>query len=302
MKPHKYLICISGPTAVGKTAAAIGLALHYRTEIISSDSRQFYTEMSIGTAKPSEEELQMVPHHFVGHIPVTQTYSAGDFERDVLKKLDELFGSHDVVIMVGGSGLYSKAVYEGLHILPGADEDLRAELNRLYREEGLEALQNRLRQTDEAAYETTEIQNPQRVMRAIEISLAKQQGFDTDATPPAPRNFTTIHLVLNLPRAVLYDRINKRVDAMMQKGLIDEVKSLATYRNEYALRTVGYKEIFDYLDGTITLEKAIALIKQHTRNFAKRQLTWFKKEEPDHWFEPQDLDGMRSLIDSVITR
>lgn len=302
MKPHKYLICISGPTAVGKTAAAIELALHYRTEIISSDSRQFYKEMSIGTAKPSEEELQMVPHHFVGHIPVTQTYSAGDFERDVLKKLDELFVSHDVVIMVGGSGLYSKAVYEGLHTLPGADEDLRAELNQLYRDEGLEALQNRLRQTDEAAYEMAEIQNPQRVMRAIEISLAKQKGFDMDATPPDPRNFNTIHLVLNLPRAILYDRINKRVDAMMQKGLIDEVKSLTAYRNEYALRTVGYKEIFDYLDGKLTLEKAVDLIKQHTRNFAKRQLTWFKKEEPDHWFEPQNLDGMRTLIDSAITR
>lgn len=291
----KTLLCILGPTAVGKTAAAIRLAQELHTEIISADSRQFYQEISIGTAKPSSEELAAVPHHFIGHLNIHQTYSAGDFERDALAKLDELFVKHDTVIAVGGSGLYVKALIDGLDQLPLADEELRDELNSLYAKEGIESLQQRLQQLDAEAYAQTEIQNPQRVMRAIEIAEAIKKGF-TVTTQKQPRGFRTIKVVLNRPREVLYDRINKRVDLMMEQGLLEEVKSVYDQRDNYALQTVGYKELFEYLEGRHSLDKAVELIKQHTRNFAKRQLTWFRKEAPEFWFEPNQINEVIRLL------
>jgi tRNA dimethylallyltransferase len=262
MGKNKTLLCILGPTAVGKTAAAIKLARELNTEIISADSRQFYKEISIGTAKPSQEELAAVPHHFIGHLSIHQTYNAGDFERDALAKLDELFTTHDTVIAVGGSGLYVKALIDGLDQLPLANEALRDELNALYAKEGIEPLQQRLQQLDAEAYAQTEIQNPQ----------------------------------LNLERELLYDRINTRVDLMMEQGLLEEVKSVFAERDNYALQTVGYKELFEYLEGKHDLEKAVDLIKQHTRNFAKRQLTWFRKEAPEHWFEPGQSQEILRLL------
>jgi tRNA dimethylallyltransferase len=295
MGKNKTLLCILGPTAVGKTAAAIKLARELNTEIISADSRQFYKEISIGTAKPSQEELAAVPHHFIGHLSIHQTYNAGDFERDALAKLDELFTTHDTVIAVGGSGLYVKALIDGLDQLPLANEALRDELNALYAKEGIEPLQQRLQQLDAEAYAQTEIQNPQRVMRAIEIAEAVKNGF-TVTSQKQQRNFRTIKVVLNLERELLYDRINTRVDLMMEQGLLEEVKSVFAERDNYALQTVGYKELFEYLEGKHDLEKAVDLIKQHTRNFAKRQLTWFRKEAPEHWFEPGQSQEILRLL------
>ncbi len=293
----KTLLCILGPTAVGKTATAINLAKALGTEIISADSRQFYHEINIGTAKPSEDELREVPHHFIGHLSITQTYTAGDFERAALAKLDELFQHHDVVIAVGGSGLYVKALIDGLDDMPQANEALRDELNSLYAEQGIEPLQNRLKALNENLYQQTELLNPQRVMRAIEVALAMQNGFVPNRKKH-PRYFNTIKVVIDLPREVLYERINKRVDVMMQQGLLEEAKRMNTYRNEYALQTVGYTELFDYFDGKHDLAKAIELIKQHTRNYAKRQLTWFKKEAPEHWIPPTDWQTILALLPS----
>ncbi len=301
MASDKTLLCILGPTAVGKTALAIRVAKALNTEIISADSRQFYKEISIGTAKPSTEELAEVPHHFIGHLPITQTYSAGDFEREAIAKLNELFVTHDVVVAVGGSGLYVKALIEGLDDMPGADETLRAELNTLFEQEGLTALQAKLQYMDPERYSKTEIQNPQRVMRAIEVAQACQQGF-VPRFSKQPRHFTTINVVLNLPREQLYEHINKRVDIMMEQGLLDEVKSVQTLRNEYALQTVGYTELFEYLDGKHDLPTAINLIKQHTRNFAKRQLTWFKKEAPEHWYHPDEWEAVVQLYQNHVNQ
>lgn len=291
----KTLLCILGPTAVGKTATAINLAKALQTEIISADSRQFYQEISIGTAKPSDDELAEVPHHFIGHLSIHQPYSAGDFERDALTKLEVLFKQHDVVIAVGGSGLYVKALLDGLDDMPQANEPLRDELNNLYAQQGIEPLQLRLKQLSEELYNQTEIQNPQRVMRAIEIGLAMQNGFVPNKKK-YQRTFQTIKVVIDLPREILYDRINKRVDLMIQQGLLEEAKQMIPHKNEYALQTVGYTELFDFFDNKHDLPKAIELIKQHTRNYAKRQITWFKKEAPNNWFAPDNWEQILTLI------
>lgn len=291
----KTLLCILGPTAVGKTATAIKLAQALNTEIISADSRQFFKEISIGTAKPSDKELAQARHHFIGHLSIHQPYSAGDFERDALLKLDELFKQHDVVIAVGGSGLYVKALIDGLDDMPKADENLRDELNQLYAAQGIEPLQQQLLLLNPDVYNQTEILNPQRVMRAIEIALAIKNGFVPN-TKKHKRNFNVIKVVIDLPREVLYDRINKRVDVMMQQGLLNEAQSMLPHRDNYALQTVGYKELFEYFDGIHSLEKAVDLIKQHTRNYAKRQITWFKKEAPDFWFSPDQTQEILALL------
>lgn len=291
----KTLLCILGPTAVGKTATAIKLAQALNTEIISADSRQFFKEISIGTAKPSDKELTQAKHHFIGHLSIHQPYSAGDFERDALLKLSELFKQHDVVIAVGGSGLYVKALIDGLDDMPKADENLRNELNQLFATQGIEPLQQQLLLLNPDLYNQTEILNPQRVMRAIEIALAIKNGFVPN-TKKHKRNFNVIKVVIDLPREVLYDRINKRVDVMMQQGLLNEAQSMLPHRDNYALQTVGYKELFEYFDGLYSLEKAVDLIKQHTRNYAKRQITWFKKEAPDFWFSPDQTQEILALL------
>jgi len=291
----KTLLCILGPTAVGKTATAIKLAQALNTEIISADSRQFFKEINIGTAKPSDKELTQAKHHFIGHLSIHQPYSAGDFERDALLKLSELFKQHDVVIAVGGSGLYVKALIDGLDDMPKADENLRNELNQLFATQGIEPLQQQLLLLNPDLYNQTEILNPQRVMRAIEIALAIKNGFVPN-TKKHKRNFNVIKVVIDLPREVLYDRINKRVDVMMQQGLLNEAQSMLPHRDNYALQTVGYKELFEYFDGIHSLEKAVDLIKQHSRNYAKRQITWFKKEAPDFWFSPDQTQEILALL------
>ena len=286
-----------GPTAVGKTATAILLAQYFKTEIISADSRQFYREMTIGTAKPDADELAAAPHHFINSHSIEEEYSAGDFERDALKLLEELFTTKDVVIMVGGSGLFVRAVCDGLDDLPKAPASVRDALNNAFQEQGLATLQARLKEIDPAYYETADIDNPQRVIRALEVYEATGKPISYyQKKNLAKRPFDIITVGLNMDREKLYERINLRVDNMLDAGLLQEVQSLAQYRNKPAMLTVGYSEIFDYLDDTLTLAEAVDKIKQNSRRYAKRQITWFKKYGNTTWFEPDDMDGMLQYI------
>ncbi|MBD1434091.1 tRNA (adenosine(37)-N6)-dimethylallyltransferase MiaA [Sphingobacterium sp. DN00404] len=293
----KRLIVVVGPTAIGKTAMAITLAKHFKTEIISADSRQFYKEMSIGTAKPDVNELTEVKHHFIDSHTIEEEYSAGDFERDALSLLDTLFEKYDVVVMVGGSGLFVRAVCEGLDNLPKAPAAIRERLNGIFEREGLESLQQKLSEVDPDYYRHADIHNPQRVIRALEVYEATGQPFSSyRLREMAERPFEMVTIGLNMERQKLYDRINLRVDMMIDKGLVNEVRSLLSYRNKPALLTVGYAEIFDFIDGKITLEEAISHIKQNSRRYAKRQITWFKKYGNTVWFEPDDWKGILSFL------
>ncbi len=293
----KTLIVIAGPTASGKTAAAIGLAKKYGTVILSADSRQFYREMSIGTAKPTEKELAAVKHYFVNSLSINETFSAGDFEKQALELLDELFKLHDVVLLVGGSGLFIKAVCEGFDQVPSANEDIRNKLNQQLIDEGLESLQERLKAIDPEHYKTMDIDNPQRVIRALEVFESTGKPISAYHISAANiRPFQIIKFGLSLPREELYQRINQRVDDMVKQGLIEEAKSLLPYRHLNALNTVGYSELFDYFDGNAGLDKAIELIKQNTRRFAKRQMTWFSKDKQIKWLR---ADGGQ-LVDDMV--
>ncbi|ERJ60602.1 tRNA (adenosine(37)-N6)-dimethylallyltransferase MiaA [Sphingobacterium paucimobilis] len=294
----KTLVVVVGPTAVGKTATAIFLAQHFGTEILSVDSRQFYREMTIGTAKPDSEELEAAVHHFIDSHSIEQEYSAGDYERDALQLLSVLFQKQDVVVAVGGSGLFVRALTEGLDDLPKAPEGVRERLNAQHEKEGLTGLQQRLLEVDPVYYEMADIDNPQRVIRALEV-------YETTGNPMSyyqrnkvnERFFDVITVGLNMERAQLYERINERVDRMLEAGLEEEVKSLSDYRNKPALLTVGYAEMFDYFDGKIALEEAIEKIKQNSRRYAKRQITWFKKYGNTTWFDPTQRDSIIPFIE-----
>lgn len=286
----KHLIAIVGPTAIGKTSLSIALAKHFNTEIISADSRQFFKEMTIGTAKPLPAEMDGVKHHFVDCISIKEKYTAGQFEKDVLSTLDELYKKHDVVILVGGSGLYVNAVINGIDEIP-SDIKIREELNEKLATEGIAPLQEMLKKLDTSHYEKMDIHNPQRLVRALEVCLATGKPYsDLRKNQSKTRNFNTIKIGLTADREIIYDRINQRVDIMVNEGLIEEVKELIPHKNLNALQTVGYKELFDYFDGTKTKEEAIDKIKQNTRNFAKRQLTWFKRDTNTKWFSIDEKD------------
>ena len=281
----KYLISIVGPTAIGKTALSIKLARYFNTEIISADSRQFFKEMQIGTATPSKEELEAAKHHFIHHKSIQENYNVGAFEKDALKTLDQLLKSHNVVIMVGGSGLYSDAVTKGLDHFPKVDSNIRLSLNADLETKGLAHLQNQLKDLDLIAYNTIAIDNPHRVIRALEICIGTGEPYSSFLNKKKiNRNFKTITVGLTAERETIYDRINQRVDLMMQKGLLDEVKSLIPYKDLNSLNTVSYKELFHYLSGDWTLDFATSEIKKNSRRFAKRQLTWFKKDKETLWF------------------
>jgi tRNA dimethylallyltransferase len=301
MAKKKTLIAIVGPTAVGKTAMAISLAQYFRTEIISADSRQFYREMSIGTAKPDPEELASAPHHFINSHTITDDYSAGNFEREALQKLDQLFQRHDVVVMVGGSGLFVRALCEGLDDLPKAGDEVRERLNHEMIQLGLESMKERLKAIDPAYYALADVDNPQRIVRALEVfeATGKPMSFyhkkDLDERP-----FDILTIGLNMERAQLYERINLRVDHMMEIGLLEEVKSLYPFRTKPALLTVGYAELFDYLDGNSSLEAAVDKVKQNSRRYAKRQITWFKKYGNTTWFEPTEIKRIIAFIDNAL--
>ncbi len=283
---NKFLLSITGPTAIGKTALSIELARAFNTEILSADSRQFYKDMKIGTAVPSDEELAAAAHHFIQHKKVEEAYSVGDFEREALFKTQDLFKKYDFLILVGGSGLYVKSLLEGLDSFPEIDPEIRAQLNVQFEKEGLEPLKLRLQELDPIAYKRIDPNNPHRVIRALEICLGTGKTFSSFLDKPKPeRPFKTISIGLTAPREEIYERINLRVDAMMAEGLLEEVQILYPKRELNALNTVGYKELFAFLEGSFSLDEAVEEIKKNTRRFAKRQLTWFRKDENIHWFD-----------------
>lgn len=299
---QKHLIVIAGPTAVGKTAIAIRLAQHFNTEIISADARQFYKEMNIGTAKPSEEQLRSVPHHFINFLSVENNYTVGQYEKDVLLKLEELFKKHDIIILTGGAGLFIKAITDGLDILPSADPEIRESLQELYDTKGIEALQTKLEDVDPEYYKKVDIQNPVRLIRALEVFYASGKPISSFHIKDAPtRPFKSIKICLNLEREILYQTINDRVDKMFEDGLLNEAKQLYPLRKLNALQTVGYAELFDYFDNAIDLQKAKEKIKQNTRNYAKRQMTWFRKDKEFVWVRADNLDEIQSIIASKLT-
>jgi tRNA dimethylallyltransferase len=295
----RKLFVIGGPTASGKTKAAIALAKHLKCPILSADSRQFFREMNIGTAKPSEEELAQAEHYFIDDRLIDEDFSAGAFEREALILLDELFLKHEYVILVGGSGLYIDAVCKGMDELPKSDE-LRETLNAIFQREGLNALQEELKERDPMYFENCDNQNPIRVIRALEIIRLTGKTMDAVfAQQGSKRNFSTQMFVLDLPRNELYERINLRVDFMMEQGLIKEAEQLIPFKYKNALQTVGYKELFDYFDGKIDLERAVALIKQNSRRYAKRQITWFKRYENAIWVHPKDFENLELLLERI---
>jgi len=298
---NKTLIVVVGPTAIGKTALSIVLAQHFATEIISADSRQFFKEMEIGTAKPSAEELSSATHHFINSHHIDTLFSIGDFETEVLQLTANLFENRETLIMVGGSGLYIDAVCNGLDQLPDTDLNVREELNTLLMTHGIAEIRKQLEQADPEYYAKVDQFNPQRMIRGLEFFLStgeKFSGYMTNNRKSRP--FNVVKIGLNTDRALLYDRINSRVDLMMKNGLLKEVQQLTPYRDLNALKTVGYTELFNYLDGTITLEEAINKIKQNTRRFAKRQLTWFRKDDQIHWFEPNEDLAVINYLENTL--
>lgn len=308
MTNSNFLITIIGPTAIGKTALSIALAQHFGCEIISCDSRQFYKEMKIGTAVPTDDELKASPHHFIQNKSIFENYSVGDFERDAILKLDELFQKNNIQIMVGGSGLYVDAILKGFDDFPDIDSTIREQIKTEFDLNGLNYLQKKLKELDPIYFEkiSTEnpqtLQNPQRMMRFVEVCLGSGKPYSSFLNQKKnKRNFVPIIIGLEADREIMYDRINRRVDLMLKDGLLNEAKNLFPNKQLNALQTVGYRELFDYFDGKTTLEFAIEEIKKNTRRFAKRQLTWFKRTENVMWFDfKTDLDEIISKINQKI--
>ena len=293
----KFLIVIVGPTAIGKTALSITIAKNFNCSVVSADSRQFFKEMSIGTAKPSISEMKNIPHYFIDSHSITEEYNVGKYETDTIALLEKLFLEKDNVVLVGGSGLYIDAICKGFDELPEADNSIREKIKALKKTEGIGGLQLLLKKLDIEYYNKVDLQNPQRISRALEVCLATGVPYSTLRKGKIKkRNFNIIKIGLNTSRDALYKQINKRVDEMIIGGLIEEVKRMQPYKDKNALQTVGYKELFDYLDHKTELNYAIELIKQNTRKFAKRQLTWFHRDEEIKWFEPTDVDDIIEYI------
>jgi tRNA dimethylallyltransferase len=292
----KTLIIIAGPTAVGKTSLAIELAQKLNCEIISADSRQFYKEMKIGVAAPSDEELAMAKHHFIGNLSIQDYYNVSIFEQQALEKINELFLKDDFVIAVGGSGLYIQALMHGIDEMPDVDEKLRDEIKQKYAELGLEFLQNEVEKLDPEYFEIADINNPKRLMRALEVIKQTGEKYSKIRTNSKKnRGFEIKAFVLNMERQKLYERINRRVDLMVEQGLIQEAEFLYKFRDLNALNTVGYKELFKYFDGDWSKDLAIEKIKTKSRRFSKRQITWFKRDKSFEWIERDDLEKFENL-------
>lgn len=297
----KNLISVVGPTGIGKTRLAIDLAKHFSTEIVSCDSRQFFREMNIGTASPSAEELAEAPHHFIGNLSVEAYYSIGQYEEDALKKLNELFEKYETVILVGGSMMYEKAVIEGLNDLPEADENNQKKLQEIFEKEGIEKLQEILKELDPEYFAVVDFHNHRRLLRAIDVIWQTNKKYSEQiAVSQDSRDFKTIRIGIEAPREELYDRINKRVDMMMEKGLLEEAKRLEKFKHLTALNTVGYSELFKYFDGEWDLDFAVSEIKKNSRRYAKRQLTWYRKADDIHYlqlgYSQEDFDGLIGYI------
>jgi len=299
----KTAIIIAGPTGVGKTALAVQLALHFQTEIISADSRQCFKELNIGVARPSEEELKAVKHHFIASHSIHDNVNAGTFEQYALQKVDEIFQMHDIVIIVGGTGLYIKAFCEGLDEIPAIDPAVRESVINNYKKNGLEWLQSEIKIKDPEFFKTGEIRNPQRMMRALEVIESTGDSIlSFRKNDKTKRDFNIIKIGLELPKEELHRNINSRVDKMMEAGLLGEIKQLLPYKNLNALQTVGYVELFYCLDGKISLQEAIELIKQNTRQYAKRQMTWFKKDKEIKWYSPSDVQKIEDDIENLLQK
>jgi len=298
---EKYLIVIAGPTAIGKTDLSLSIAKKYATDILSCDSRQFYKEMNIGTAVPSIDELAQVKHHFIQNLSIEQNYSVGKFELDALKKIEVLHQTKDVIIMVGGSGLYIDAVCRGLDDFPDVPEELRDELNLRFKNEGIEPLKAQLIELDPEYHKEVDRANPHRIIRALEICISTGKSYSSfRKQQKKKRKFKTIKLILSRDRDILYTRINQRVDMMMAEGLLEEAKNVYEYRANNALQTVGYKELFAYFDGEWDLETAVSEIKKNTRRYAKRQMTWFRRDPETVFFNPSDESEIMNYLDENI--
>tara|TARA_B110000438_G_scaffold66088_1_gene66590 strand:- start:8396 stop:9316 length:921 start_codon:yes stop_codon:yes gene_type:complete len=294
----KNLIVIAGPTAIGKTSLSIKLAKELKTEIISCDSRQFYKELSIGTAIPSKEELREIEHHFIQNQSIEKRCNIADFEKNAIKKIESLFQRYNNVILVGGSGLYIDAICKGIDFLPDISKEIREKINTQYRKNGLEWLQNKVKKLDPEYFEYVDIKNPQRLMRCLEVYTASTKKISSlHKKKYKKRNFNIIKIGLKIDRESLYKKINIRVDKMIKDGLIDEANNLINYRHYNALNTVGYKELFDFFDGNSNLETAIEKIKQNTRRLAKRQITWFKRDKSINWFT---IDEYKAIVKTIL--
>ena len=299
MSTKRQLIVVVGPTASGKTDLSIALARHYNAPIISTDSRQVYKGLAIGTAYPTEEQLQAVEHHFIAELELTEDFNCGQYEQQALERLDTLFETHDTVVAVGGSGLYVRALCEGMDNLPQADAALRDSLKERLQIEGVEALAEQLKELDPEYYNIVDRQNPARVMRALEVCLSSGCKYsELRSGERKERDFQIVKVGVTMPREQLYDRVNRRVDMMIAAGLEAEARAVLPYRHCNSLRTVGYSEMFDYFDGVTTLEQAVELIKRNTRHYAKRQLTWFRRDAEVQWFNPSDREQIVKYIDS----
>lgn len=291
------LVILLGPTGVGKTALSVRIASHFHTEIISCDSRQLYKEMSIGTAVPEQSQLDQVPHHFVGSNSIREPYNAARFEMEVLERLESLFANHPLVVMTGGSMLYIDAVCNGIDDLPDIDPELRSTLIARMKQDGIEQLRAELKLLDPDYYREVDLQNPVRIIHALEVCYTTGKTFSSQRTKTSKeRNFHMLKIGLNRDRNELYDRINSRVDEMMQTGLEAEVRSLLPYRELNTLHTVGYRELFDHFDGLCTLEEATEKIKANSRKYARKQLTWFRKDQQIQWFHPDQGEEIMQLI------
>lgn len=294
----KRLLVIVGPTGSGKTDLSLRVARRYGAPILSTDSRQFYRGMAIGTAQPTAEEQQLVEHHFIASRDITDGLNCGTYEQEALACLDRLYAAHDDVVAVGGSGLYIQALCDGMDDLPQADETLRTRLMERLRGEGLEALAAELREHDPVYCETADLRNPARVVRALEVCLQTGRPYSEQRLGTRrERPFRTLKIGVELPREVLYERIDRRVDRMLDEGLVDEARRLYPHRALNALQTVGYRELFDWFEGRTTYEEAVELIKRNTRRYAKRQMTWFRRDTEIHWFAPDDDEAIFACID-----
>lgn len=298
---NKKLIVLTGPTAVGKTKEAINLAKALNTEIISADSRQFYKELNIGVATPSKEELEEVKHHFIGHISIHNNYNVGLFEKDALDRIELLFKTYDTIVLTGGSGMYIDVVCNGMDSLPDVDIEIRNELNRVFKEEGISVLQEELREKDIEYYNIVDTKNHIRLIRALEVIRQTGKTFSFYRTnKKTQRDFQIFKFALQRERSELIERIDKRVDLMIESGLLEEAKEVYPYKNLSALNTVGYKELFKYFDNQISFQQAIEDIKTNTRRYAKRQMTWFRKDKEYIWLDAKNPINWKEVLDGKI--
>jgi len=296
-----YLIVITGPTGIGKTNLSIQLAQYFSSEILSADSRQVYKEMEIGTAVPSDEELKKIPHHFIKTVSIHDYYNVSKYESQAIALLEQLYKKHKVVILTGGTGLYIDAVCKGIDLMPDPDPKIRENLNRLFKEKGLDFLQQQLKIKDLEYYQTVDLNNPARIIRALEICEQTQKPYSSfRKTTAKNRDFKTIKIALNTDRSILYDRINRRVHLMIENGLIEEAKSLYTYKDLTALKTVGYQELFSAFSGEYSIEEGITRIQNSSRKYARKQISWIRRDSEYRWFEASQINEIISYIESII--